>query len=329
MRIPLLLFLAACDPSSGGKHPDANADGDADTDADMDADTDADVDTDPATVPLAGPCASADAFGSFTVETNDGLTVVSGAVADGVVPAVVLQSTESAGDCEIVERVALFCDGGCPADQTCGFDGNCIPYPTNQDVGTVSIDGLAAPVSMDPTSPGFNYYDLGLPPIAYDPGALVTLRAEGATLPGFTLHALGLVPLDPPADEWVLSQATDSTITWAAPGGPVRSTVHLLVTIDQHGASPIQLACDFPDTGEGTVAASLVDTLVSSGVTGFPTASLERWTVDSTAMGEGCVQFDVSWAVGGDLRVEGFTPCTEQADCPPGQTCNTNLEICE
>ncbi len=302
------------------------------TDADADTDTDTDTDTappDPATVPLAGSCPADQLFGAFGVESDGLLTVASGAVADGVVPLTVLEEVSAEGDCRLLRRVSLFCDPACSPDQTCGFDGECIPYPAAQDLGIVTVEGLFDPVEMTASSPGFTYYQLGLPSPAYDPGALITLQTEGGALPPFTLYGVGIVPLEIVAEEWVLSEVADLEVHWASPGGPVRSRLHVRITIDQHGASPIQLDCDFPDTGTGTLPSALMAEFVASGVTGFPAALVTRQTVDSTVIGDGCVEFAIAWSGAGEIRVEGYTPCTQQADCPTGQICNTDLEICE
>jgi hypothetical protein len=195
-------------------------------------------------------------------------------------------------------------------------------------VGVVALDGLLEPVTMEPSDPGNNYYAFGLPHPPYAPGALLTLTAPGAAFPGFELHGVGLVPLALVPGEWVLADGRPLEVHWEAPGAAVRSTVHLRVTIDQHGASPLQLACDFADTGTGTVPAALASSFVSAGVTGFPAATLTRRTVDSAPLADGCVELSVEWGLPGELRVEGYTPCTEQADCPDGQTCDYTLEIC-
>jgi hypothetical protein len=326
--IAWLAILACSDKSSGEGADSANDDADADVDTDTDADSDTDP-PDPETVALAGPCPLDQRIGNFAVASDAFLTTAAGAVANGVVPLTVLDNEATEGDCTLLRRVSPFCDPACAPDETCSLDEECIPYPTQQDVGTVSITGLYASVVMEPSTPGYNYYLLGLPHPAYAPGDLVTLDVEGAYFPGFRLYGVGLVPLELVPGQWVLSETEDMAVAWGAPGGPVRSTVHLRVTIDQHGVSPIQLDCDFADTGSGTVPAGIAAQLVASGVTGFPSATLTRWTVDSTSVGPGCVDFALSWSGLGDLRVEGYTPCGESADCPSGQTCNTVLEICE
>ena len=331
-RLPAWVFLVSATACTNGGPADADTDRPGDTevpdDTDLPDDTDPPV-VDPETVPLAGPCPLDQALGGFSVVSDDLLSVVAGAVADGVVPLTVLDEVATEGDCTLLRRVAPFCDPPCAADETCGLDSECAPYPTQQDVGTVTVEGLLEPVSMEPSDPGNNYYALGLPHPPYEPGALITLHADGAFFPAFELYGVGLVPLELVPGEWVLDEGNPLEVRWAAPGATVRSTVHLRVTIDQHGTSPLQLDCDFADTGSGTVRASLVDAFVASGVTGFPSATLTRRTVDSLSLAEGCVELGVEWSGPGDLRVEDYTPCTEQADCPPDEICNTALEICE
>ena len=53
------------------------------------------------------------------------------------------------------------------------------------------------------------------------------------------------------------------------------------------------ISCDVPDTGTATVPASLLTTLRARGSRAFPFVALSRRTVDSTAVGPGCVEFAV------------------------------------
>src|SRR5436190_4410364 len=101
-----------------------------------DSDTSAEID--PATVPLAGECAMADDYGGFAVIADGKDGWVEGKVADGVVPVSVLETIADDGDCQLLRRNNPFCDPGCAAGETCNFDGECVPYPADQDLGTVT-----------------------------------------------------------------------------------------------------------------------------------------------------------------------------------------------
>ncbi len=147
------------------------------------------------------------------------------------------------------------------------------------------------------------------------------------------LHAKTLGPaeswrenVDP---EWKINEGQDLVVNWAAPAEGSRAHVDLTVSIDQHGATPGLLTCSFEDDGEGTVPAAIIDQLISSGVTGFPTGTITRQTVDKADVLDGCMDFAVSNPVQMEVDVVGFTPCVNQNDCPDGLTCNIELQICE
>jgi len=321
---------------------DADADADADTDTDTDADTDTDTDTDTAsfpvpavtgdaaTVPLGGACPLETKYGDFLVEAYDIYSIVAGDAADGVVPITVLEDAGTEGDCQLLKRNNPFCDPPCQAGQTCDFDGQCIPYPENQDLGTVTVGGLFADVAMGPIQPGNTYFDTTLPHPAFAAGDVIELRTHGSTMGDVELHGIGVESLDLVQTELVLYTDRDLTVTWAPSVATDRAEVHLQLTIDQHGVTPITLFCDWEDDGEGTVPATLIESLVNSGVTGFPNAVLSRRTLDSLPLQDGCIEFKVAapQVPNPDVRVDGFTPCTNNKDCPKGQRCDVPNEIC-
>ena len=61
----------------------------------------------------------------------------------------------------------------------------------------------------------------------------------------------------------------------------------------------------------------------------FPNGSLARRTVDQAEMDPGCVDLVTQSRRNPPVRVAGFTPCTDDEDCPEGLTCNLAIEICE
>jgi hypothetical protein len=183
---------------------------------------------------------------------------------------------------------------------------------------------------MEATKPTYNYFDTSLPKGALVPGALVTLQSTGGVYDPITLYGVGFELLTAPKAPWSIDDGKPLTVVWDAPtGSVVRSEAYLKISIDQHGITPTALFCSFADDGEGTVPASLLNTLVSAGVTGFPDGSLTRRTVDSTAAGAGCAELVVSSLYDADVNVVGYTPCTNDKMCPEGQHCNEKLERCE
>lgn len=314
--MPLLLLLIGCPPGT-----DSVPAGEDSTTPTL---------LDPATVPLTGACEAAIDFGGFAITADDDETEVSGAVADGVVPYTVLELLMAEGDCAVLRRNNPFCDPTCSPGETCDFDGTCVPYPTNQDLGTVTIAGMFTAVEMAPVFPGNTYYDTSLPNPGYAPGALLTLSMPGGAYGPVELHGVGVEALDVAGTSWVLEGGTDLPITWPPPTGPVvRSEIGVQIAIDQHGVSPSTLQCVFADDGEGTVPGAVLQALEDVGVTGFPNGSLERRTVDHVPVGAGCMDLRVSAPRTVAVDVVGHTPCVGDADCPKGQDCNEALQRCE
>lgn len=295
---------------------------------DTGADDTGPVGGDPATVPLAGECPLATHLGGFVVEADEAYSVVDGSVADGVVPVTVLTELTRLDDCVLLRRENPHCDPTCASDETCGLDGVCVAYPTEQDLGTVTITGLIDDVAMTPVTPGAHYFDTRLANPAFTPGAFIELRAAG-WLGDVTLHGVGVSPIVPGEATWALGQGQDLAVTWDVPSGVVRSEVVLNISIDQHGSSPASLRCVFVDDGVGSVPASLLDGLRVAGVSGFPNGSLTRRTADRVDVPGGCVDLQVTTPRHPDVRVDGVTPCDEASDCPDGLDCNFALEICE
>jgi hypothetical protein len=313
--------------------------GETDTEVAVDTDTDEVVDTepeqvvptptgDPATVPLTGACPQETDFGGFLVENLFGFSIVDGTVTDGVVPITVLELLSATGDCTLERRNNPFCDPPCGAGETCTFEGECIPFPRAQDLGTVTIGGLVEPVAMEPLVPGYNYSNTTLPHPAFQPGDLIELRTGDGTYPGVELHGVGVEELISTDGDLFVQAGVDMDVTWTPPAAASRTQVYLQLTIDQHGLTPVKLRCEFDDDGTGTVPGSLLDQLVAFGVTGYPNATLKRQTIDKVAVGEGCMDFTISSPIDMSVDVDGFTPCRRTEDCPPGQTCDVPNEVC-
>ena len=284
-----------------------------------------------AEVPLRGACALAERWGGFSVEAHEQFSFVDGVVADGVNPITVLEEVLSEGECKLLQRLNPFCDPPCAAGETCGNDNNCVTFPSNQDAGVLVFEGLKEPLELEPVAPGNNYFATGLPHPAAEPDAEITLTATGGVFGDLALYGVGVHPLDLGEDvQWDVEEGVDLQVTWEPPPGEVRSHVFMLVNIDQHGASPLNLVCNVPDTGSASIPSSVMDELLAFGVSGFPNGQLIRRTVDSVPIGDGgCVEFVISSPRGPDVRVAGHTPCKSDLDCPTGQTCTLVIETCQ
>jgi hypothetical protein len=275
------------------------------------------------------PCAPETRVGEFRIELvadpAPGFTSVGGQIAAGLVPGDVPELLQSAHDCRLFRRRRLFCDPPCGPAETCGADGRCIAYPVNQDVGAITVSGLAHDVRMRPTATS-RYFYTSLPYPGFQPGASIQLRAEGGRLAPFTLRGAGVTPLVVAAELQTLEMGRAFEVTWTADSSPAR--IGVTINIDQHGTTPATLACDVADTGATSVPADLVTTLIASGTSGYPRLTISRHTADSTTLTPGCVQLTVEAAVARPLQITGHTPCMRDSDCPAGTSCNQTLQSC-
>jgi hypothetical protein len=278
-------------------------------------------------VVLDGPCELADKVGAFSLLREDIYTTFNGAVADGVVPGSVLENVGDESGCRLLRRNNPFCDPPCGPSETCDFDGACVPYPLNHDVGLVTIDGLLQPVMVEPSVPTYEYFDTDLDHPAWEPAAAIELQAAGGDYEAFTLHGDGVEMIEPATDELVLDPGQALTVEWVPDDGP--GTVRVELNIDQHGLTPVELWCTSEDTGSLEVPAQFIAEFVQFGVTGYPSVSYYRETVDSVQITPGCVEFGVRAHRNGTLTVIGHTPCSGPADCPEGLVCNMAIQTCE
>ncbi|HJN72848.1 MAG TPA: hypothetical protein QGF58_02840 [Myxococcota bacterium] len=283
---------------------------------------------DPDTVELLGMCPLADHLGGFIVEVAPDTSIVDGRVRDGVVPITVLTEVTRLDECALLRRENPYCDPDCEIDEACDLDETCIPYPSDVDLGTVTLAGLEEDLRMEPVTPGFRYFDTSLSHPALAGGELLELHAYGA-LDEVVLHGVGPTPLVAELEEdLVVVEGSALSLSWEGdPGG--RSSLALQLSIDQHGSSPLRIVCELEDDGAGEVPVELVEALLGGGVTGYPNATLTRHTADLAEIDGGCVDLEVSSPLPVGVRVEGYIPCTDEDDCPPTMDCNTEIELCQ
>jgi hypothetical protein len=278
-------------------------------------------------VELAGNCALDVHVGGFIAAYEASYSAFSGSVSDGVVPLNVLEQVGEDGSCVLMRRNNPFCDPGCQAGETCDFDGNCLPYPTNHDIGVVTVTGLLQPVMLEPVAPTFSYFDTTLPHPAFEPGALITVRSTGGDYSPLELHGYGVEMVVPGADELHLDGDMPLDIAWT-PGDP-RVTMRLQIAVDQHGTSPLAMICSAPaDEGMLTISGELIGQFLDAGISGFPSADFFFETVDSVDIEPGCVDFAVRSHEQVVVWIQGHTPCNSTPDCPKGQTCDVMNQTC-
>jgi hypothetical protein len=281
---------------------------------------------------LAGPCSmdGSDRIGSFEVahwEYPDlAFSTINGSVASGVLPTAILDPRESGQDCQMFERDYPFCDPSCEAGYVCNDDGDCIPYPSNLALGEVAVEKTSKPPVVMTPDLSNTYWETELPHPFFVPGEPIKLLAEGDEIPGFELRSLGVESLAFEHTDWVIVPGEDLVIDWTTSGWKNRVVFDL--NVDQHGTSPVTMICDTEDDGQLVIEASLLDTLLMYGVSGFATATARRQVADSVDLKNGCVEMLTYNHVDGDLTVDGHTACYSDRDCPEGQHCEVAINTC-
>jgi hypothetical protein len=127
----------------------------------------------------------------------------------------------------------------------------------------------------------------------------------------------------------MIERGKDLKIDWATSATDQGTKVAVDLSTDQHGVTPLSLTCEFEDTGTATIPATVVDQLLTSGVSGFPNGGIFRRTADHVDVEQGCVEFLVGSRLAAMVSVAGYVACKKAADCPSGKTCNLALERCE
>jgi hypothetical protein len=277
---------------------------------------------------LRGKCAPGIRIGGFEIAVvafEDPYSSVDGKVAEEPIPVNVPVEIASSGPCRLLRTNNFHCDPPC-SSALCVEGGVCVPYPPNQDVGSVFVEGMVQPIVMEPKGSN-QYFDTSLPYPAFEPGAPIKLSALGGDLEGFTLYGDGVTPMQSAGEPWRVEPGQELTIAWVA-DTERDATVVASVNIDQHGVSPAGIACEGPDTGCFVVSAELIDQLLELGTSGSPTAALKRYTVDSTEINAGCVDLTVVSAISVEAIVASRETCQGPEDCPEGKSCDLDTNTC-
>jgi len=249
-------------------------------------------------------CPQQEKVGEFRLLIDDGIagSWFQGHVSDAVETQGVLQPAGQEGDCVLMKPINPFCDPECPPGQVCNQDSECVPQPDRVDVGTLTINGLAVPVALEPDyQMGYSKYDFDGD--AYEPGAEIELIASGkGEVEGFTLQGEGVKRLEVPYTEMDMSGDEPITFEWTPSGGP--GAIFIEIDMTQHAVTPVNLYCEVEDTGAYTVPVSLTGPLVECVMQGIPIANIFRRTIDSTDISPGCVEFEVFSHVKVNLNIE-------------------------
>ncbi len=271
--------------------------------------------------------------GSFIVEligktdSSDAYVAVSGKVYDGVTPAtVVWDLVTSAAGCQLLKPRAPFCTTPCGGGGVCVEDEQCASYPTAQDLGSVTVQGLgSSDVVMKPIASSYQLpgdVTLAYPPAAE--GAPVSLQVSGGPFGAFSIQTKMVAPLVA-GGTLTLDPSQPLALTWTAPGDTELARLQVKVDISHHGGSKGKIECDVADTGSLQIPASMVKSLIDLGVAGFPTVTLTRVASGSTAIAPGKVSLQTLSSVALELLVPGVQSCHEDTDCQTGHTCQQDL----
>lgn len=264
-------------------------------------------------------CDDAGRVGAFELILHDVYTSVGGRVYDGVLSTNVPEVLATVGECRLLKAPAASCPETC-APQACGVAG-CEDYPSTISVGTVTVTGLEADVAMEPIAPVNAYNFAGdLPHPGFLPEADITLDAEGVALRGW-----GITQLEAPADDLPVEDGQPLIVTWTALSDPGPAKILVDVNLDNHGVSGSRISCEVADNGLFMVPAELVDQLLAGELSGYPTVTVTRATIDAADLAAGCVELRVMSRVVRNLVVPGLTSCSGDEDCTPPETCQNDL----
>ena len=270
---------------------------------DVGTDSKHDVDKDTENNSPRGPCPLDKALGGLEVSVVADFSSISGVFADGVVPASVPTKEIEEGDCVLWRRRNPSCNPSCGSNETCDFDGKCVPYPLQQDAGVITINGLSDPVSIGPLAPTNSYSKVDVTHPAFEPGDLIEMTTTDGYFGVLNMWGVGVEPLVDQELFWTIESGQPLTVTWKAPAMDTGSQIRLYLNIDQHGNTPLTMICDFPDTGYAEISASLIAALITTGVSGKPSGRLTRRTVDSVDVAEGCVEFRIASTLKANVQV--------------------------
>jgi hypothetical protein len=265
--------------------------------------------------------------GNISILLDEEYTSALGTLTNGVVPYAVLDKTLEEGDCVFLYPKDLFCDPACTSGTTCDETGNCVPYPRNISVGTLRLEGLSAPVSMDPIVPSLIYFFTGdLPHPGFNTGDRIELYASGVDdYAAFSMLAYGVSPLEVSQTEMALIADQPSSLSWTPSASEIEQRIRVQVSIANHGGIPARIECDTLDNGTLELPSSLVNALLNVGYSGFPSVKVTRQSSDTSITLDGCADFTVQSSVTLPVRIPGLVSCSSDDDCPEGQSCLSDL----
>lgn len=284
---------------------------------------------------VGGTSSATAKLGGFAVElkVNDsgtGTSSVAGNIYAGETPEnVVWESEAVASGCSLLVPTAPFCETPCGAE-VCVEGGRCVAYPKSVGVGAVRIQGVgAAEFTMQPQGDTQYYVTpagvvLPFPPAA--DGAEIGLQAEGGPFGPFSIVSEGISALNVTSDNPAsIETGAALPIRWT-PGASDRARMHIELDLSHHGGTKGKILCDVADSGSIDIPAAMIAELIGLGVSGFPTLEIARRAVGTASVAAGSIELVVLSQTRLDVTVPGLLSCSEDSECPTGQTCQPDLQ---
>lgn len=261
-----------------------------------------------------------------------GSTAILGKVYDGPTPAqIIWEKALEEGVCKLLTPRVPFCSTPCGGSAVCVENEQCQPYPTAHSAGTVTVKGLhpesgGDSFTMDPIVNGYQApAAVKLPYPAFSEGEVISFSASGDFYAPFTVSSVGISPLVFGSQAITVESGKPLPISWTAPGKSGQTRIYVKLDISHHGGTKGMIECDADDTGSMELPAALVTKLLELGVAGFPTIIVARRASGSTTITQGRVDLVISSQIEQPVEIPGLTSCTDDPDCPMGQTCQSDL----
>ncbi len=262
-----------------------------------------------------------------------GYTTVLGKVYDGPTPeAIVWETAATDGDCTLATPRVPYCATPCGGAAVCVEDDVCEPYPASQTVGTVTLSGVVTDAgdtsfTMDPVA---NTYQkpggVRLPYPAFAEGDPIRLDTSDTDFnAAFTVSSSGIQPLVVADGELVAQSGAGLSLAWTPAGDMDNDPISVKLDLSHHGGSKGMITCETDDDGALELSATLMGQLLDLGVAGFPTVILSRQATGSTTIDAGRVDLVVSSDVEAPITIPGLVSCTDDIECPDGQSCQDDL----
>jgi Cys-rich repeat protein len=248
-----------------------------------------------------------------------------GQLFDGPSPATRVWDEQSReGDCLLITPRTPFCDPGC-GSAVCVEGGICMAYPKALGAGKVTVSGMktqsgAGAFTMNPLLGVYQPAGILFDDRPFTESDTVAVSVAGGNgVPAFSLRTRGL-SIPEILDDSIILDGRTVRVRWTPLDASARFSP-MVITLDasHHGGIKGLVECVTEDDGETDIAGSLVTQLKELGLSGYPHIQLLRRS--SGAAETQAVNLTIeAW----NLRyvtVPGLVSCTENAECPSGQTC--------